>query len=71
VAAFCLPLSRFFEIARVLVCFDHVASVIVNANHSVVRTAAMLGVADCVADRVWLAVPKSTEWKRIGNQIGF
>ena len=29
----------------------------------------MLGVADCVADRVWLAVPKSIEWQRIGNQI--
>ena len=27
-----LPL---FEIARVLVCFDHIASVIVNANHSI------------------------------------
>jgi hypothetical protein len=24
-----------FEIARVLVCFDHVASIIVNANHSI------------------------------------
>ena len=27
---------RFFEIARVLVHFDHVASVIVNADHGVV-----------------------------------
>jgi len=26
-------------------------------------------VADCVADRVWFAVPKPTEWQRIGNQI--
>ncbi len=27
--------SRFNELARVLMCCDHVASVIVNANHSV------------------------------------
>jgi hypothetical protein len=27
--------SRLFEIARVLVRFDHVASVIVNANHCI------------------------------------
>jgi hypothetical protein len=27
--------SRFFEIALVLVRFDHVASVIVNANHRI------------------------------------
>jgi hypothetical protein len=27
--------SPLFEIARVLVRFDHVASVIVNANHSI------------------------------------
>jgi hypothetical protein len=28
--------SPFLEIARVLVCFDHVASFIVNADHSIV-----------------------------------
>jgi hypothetical protein len=27
--------SRLFEIARVLVRFDHVANVIVNANHKI------------------------------------
>jgi hypothetical protein len=27
--------SPFFEIARVLVCLDHVARYIVNANHSI------------------------------------
>jgi hypothetical protein len=26
---------RLFELARVLVCFDHVASFIVNANHRI------------------------------------
>jgi hypothetical protein len=31
---FCLPRLRPFEVARVLVRFDHVASVIVNANGS-------------------------------------
>ena len=29
----------------------------------------MLRVVDCVADRVRLAIPQATEWKRIGNQI--
>jgi hypothetical protein len=28
--------SSLFELARVLMCFDHVASFIVNANHSIV-----------------------------------
>jgi hypothetical protein len=27
--------SPLFEIARVLVCFDHVASRIINANHGI------------------------------------
>jgi len=36
VAAFCSPL---FEIARVLVCFDHVARIIVNANDGIMRAA--------------------------------
>jgi hypothetical protein len=30
-----LPL---FELSRVLVCLDHVASIIVNANHSMIVT---------------------------------
>jgi|GraSoiStandDraft_29_1057270.scaffolds.fasta_scaffold2631950_2 hypothetical protein len=29
----------------------------------------MLSVVNCVADCVWLAVPETTEWKRIGNQV--
>jgi hypothetical protein len=32
---FVLPRSRFFEIARVLVRLDHVAGIIINANHSI------------------------------------
>jgi hypothetical protein len=35
VAAFCFARSRLFEIARVLVRFNHVASLTVNANHSI------------------------------------
>jgi hypothetical protein len=35
VAAFCFAHLRLFEIARVLVRFDHVASRIVNANQSI------------------------------------
>jgi hypothetical protein len=41
-----LPL---FEIARVLVGLNHVASIIVNANHSVMGAAAVLRVIDCRA----------------------
>jgi hypothetical protein len=51
----------------VLVRFDHVSSFIVNANHSIVRTAEKLGVADCVRDRVWITVPEPTKWQRIGD----
>ena len=32
----CGETSRLFEIARMLVRFNHVASIIVNANHSIV-----------------------------------
>jgi hypothetical protein len=38
--------SPFFEIARLLVRLDHVASLIVNANHGVMCTAAVHRVAD-------------------------
>jgi hypothetical protein len=55
--------------ARVLVRFDHIARFIVNANHSVMWTAAMLRVADCVVDRIRFAVPQPIEWQRIGTQI--
>jgi hypothetical protein len=44
-----------FEIVRVLVCLDHVATFIVNANHGVLRTAEKLSVVDCVADLIRLA----------------
>ena len=37
------------EIARVLVRLDHIARFIVNANHSIVRSAVKLCVADCCA----------------------
>jgi hypothetical protein len=59
-----LPL---LEIARVLMRLNHVASFIVNANHSIMRAAVKLCVADCVADRVWLAVPQPPEWQHIGD----
>jgi hypothetical protein len=29
----------------------------------------MLRVADCVAERVRLAIPQPTEWQRVGNEI--
>ncbi len=38
------------KIAHLLVCLNHVARVIVNANHSIMRAAEKLGVADCRLD---------------------
>jgi hypothetical protein len=58
-----------FEIARVLVHLNHVANIIVNPNHGIVRSAVMFSVADCVADRLRPAIPQPTEWQSIGNQI--
>src|SRR5438309_875243 len=61
--------SRLFEIARVLVRLDHVASFTVNANHSIMRAAEKLSVVDRVADCIRLAIPQPTEWQHIGDQI--
>src|SRR5262245_1853484 len=58
-----------FELALVLVRFDHVASIIVNANHSIMRPAAVPRVPICLGDRVRLAIPQRPEWQDIGNQI--
>jgi hypothetical protein len=58
--------SPLFELARVLVRLDHIASVIVNANHSIMRTGSKLGVTDCIADCVRLAVREPGEWRRVG-----
>jgi hypothetical protein len=52
--------SPFFEIARLLVCLNHVASVKVNANHGVMWAAVMFYVIDCIADRIRLSVRQST-----------
>jgi hypothetical protein len=43
--------SPLFEIARLLVRLGHVASRIVNTNHSIMRTAVGFGVIDYIADR--------------------
>jgi len=53
----------------VLGCLDHVASVIANANDSIMRAAVEFRVADCIRDRIRLAVPQPTEGQRIGNYI--
>lgn len=69
-----------FEIPVVLVRLDHIASLIVNPNDSIMRSispipkmlpqsTAVLRVIDCVADCVWLSVPQRTEWQHIGTQI--
>jgi hypothetical protein len=60
---------RLFEIARVLVRFDHIARGIVNANDGVMRTAVLLGIADCVRNGLRSVIRQPTKWQRIGNQI--
>jgi hypothetical protein len=62
------PLFECFP-CLVPVRFDHVACLIVNSNHRKMRAAEKLRVADCVRHRVRFAVPQTTEWQRIGNQI--
>ena len=60
-------ISRVFEIALVLVRFDHVARRIVNANHGIMRATALRRVSDCIYDRIRAAVPQATEWRSIGH----
>jgi hypothetical protein len=43
--------SPLLELARVLVRPDHVASFIVNPNHSIVRPAAKLRLVNCAGGR--------------------
>jgi len=57
--------SPLFELARVLVRLDYIASIIVNANDGVMRSAVELRIIDCVADCVRLAIPQAPEWQRI------
>jgi len=54
----------------VLARFDHVASRLINLNHGIVWAIANFRVINCVADRVWITIPKPAEWQHIGNQIG-
>jgi len=49
---------RFFEIALVLVRFDHITRLIVNVNHGIMRPAAVLRVIDC---RARVLIPQSTK----------
>jgi hypothetical protein len=49
--------SRLFEIALVLVRFNHVARFIINANRSMMLAVVKL----CVADCVWLVIQQATE----------
>jgi hypothetical protein len=51
----------------VLARFDHVASFIVNVDHSVMRAAEKLCLVNRVADSVWLTVPQPTESEYIAD----
>jgi hypothetical protein len=54
-----------FEIACVLVCLDHVARFVKNADHHIMSAAVKLCVTDCIR----LAISQATEGQRPGNQI--
>ncbi len=57
-------IARYFlKPALVLVRLDHVARFIVNANHSIMRSAVLAGVADCIAGSVRSVIPEPTEWQ--------
>jgi len=45
---------------------DHVASVIIHADHGSMCAAEKLGVLDCV---IWCGVPQPTEWQHVADQI--
>jgi hypothetical protein len=47
---FVLPRSPLFEIAPMLVRFDHGAGFVINANHSIMWTAVVHRVSDCIRD---------------------
>jgi hypothetical protein len=53
----------------VLVRLGHIASRVINANHDVMRSAVLAGVADCIAGSVGSVIPQPTEWQRFGDQI--
>jgi hypothetical protein len=52
------------EIARMPVRFDHLASGIINANHSIMWATEKLCVPYCT---IRLGVPQATKWQRIGD----
>jgi hypothetical protein len=54
-----LPL---FEIARLLVRFDHIAGFIINVNHGIMWAAEKLGVPDRVRGGFRPIIPKPTDW---------
>jgi hypothetical protein len=58
-----------FEIALMLVCFDHVSRCIVNPNHNIMSPTEKLRISDCIPDSVRFTLPQPTERERIGNWI--
>ena len=56
--------------ARVLVRFDHTASVIVNSDHGILWSTEKLRVIASVAGLIRLPALKACEWEHIRNQIG-
>ena len=49
------------EFGRTEVLLDHIARLIVNADHGIMSPAAVHRVADCILDRVRLAITTSDQ----------
>ena len=52
-----------------LVRLDYAASVIVNANHGVMRPAIEFGIVDCIAECVRPVVPQVTAWRSPDRRV--
>jgi hypothetical protein len=63
----CRKTSPLFEIALLLVRFNHIASGIIHADHRIVSPAAKRCVAYCIADCIRFAVPQATERQRVAD----
>jgi hypothetical protein len=49
--------SPLFELALVLVRLDHVACIIINADHGIMLPAVTHCISDCVRDSMSIAIP--------------
>jgi len=59
-----------FELARLFVRLDHLASSIVNADDGIMWTAVEFHVSDCIDTCIWPSIPQSPERQRLETRSG-